>query len=127
MSSQRVLVVNSVKEVRASVANSLHEEYDVALAATGHEALGLLQDGPVPSAILVDFLLPDLEADEFISGMRSNPRLAGIPIIAMTGLFRRAGTENADAQLRRPFRASDLNEVLSRLRVGATTDPERLS
>jgi CheY-like chemotaxis protein len=111
----RVLVVNALEEVRIAVAGCLREAYDVEQAGSGREALGILREGPIPSAVLIDLLLPDIEGDEFLWDVRNNPRLADIPIIALTGLIRRPGSENADAQIGKPQLASELNAVLANL------------
>jgi CheY-like chemotaxis protein len=111
----RVLVVNALEEVRSVVAGCLREAYDVEQAGSGREALGILRDGPIPSAVLIDLLLPDIEGEEFLWDVRNNPRLAGIPIIALTGLIRRPGAENADAQIGKPRLATELHAVLADL------------
>jgi len=89
--------------------------HEVVTAADESEGLELLRSGPVPCAILLDFLMPDASGGRFIAELRRDPRLALVPVVAMTGAFDRSGTEMATARTRKPFRTSQLRELLERV------------
>jgi len=60
------------------------EGYQLRFASTGTEALRELYRSPV-DLILLDFKLPDLNGIEVTRRLKGEPRLAGIPVIMITG------------------------------------------
>lgn len=112
----RVLVVNHLPELRRIIASLLRrDQHEVVTASDAAEGLALLGSGPLPSAILVDFLAPEAGGALFVAQARRNPRWAQVPIVAMTGDRAGLGAEAAFARLRKPFRNAELREVLGRL------------
>jgi len=114
----RVLVVDDERAVRESLRRALElEGYDVELSADGREALGRLQAGPDPDAVILDVLMPEVDGLEVCEELRrSGSRL---PVLMLTA---RAEVENrvagldagADDYLTKPFA---LEELLARLRA----------
>jgi len=114
----RVLVVDDERAVRESLRRALElEGYDVELAADGREALGRLEAGPDPDAVILDVLMPQVDGLEVCEELRrSGSRL---PVLMLTA---RAEVENrvagldagADDYLTKPFA---LAELLARLRA----------
>jgi len=114
----RVLVVDDERAVRESLRRALElEGYDVELAADGREALGRLEAGPDPDAVILDVLMPEVDGLEVCEELRrSGSRL---PVLMLTA---RAEVENrvagldagADDYLTKPFA---LAELLARLRA----------
>ncbi|MDR1466524.1 MAG: diguanylate cyclase [Treponema sp.] len=60
-------------------------EYTLFTACTGTDALQQL-DERIPDLILLDILLPDMSGFELLEKLKSNPALAPIPVIIITGL-----------------------------------------
>jgi CheY-like chemotaxis protein len=58
--------------------------FDVHYAGSGGEALGVLASKRI-DLILMDFLMPDMDGLEAIKRLSSEPRLARIPVIMITG------------------------------------------
>jgi PAS domain S-box-containing protein len=120
----RVLVVDDNSDMRSYVARLLAEEYEVRTAGDGVQALEVLRDW-VPSLILSDIMMPNLDGFGLIRAVRSKPALASTPIILLSA---RAGEEatldgvraGANDYLVKPFSARELIA-----RVGAQIDRSR--
>ncbi|MGL5062892.1 MAG: response regulator [Microcoleus sp.] len=87
-------------------------------AANGYTALAVAFDRPV-DLIILDICLPDLDGVELINRLKANPKLANIPIIAITAL---AKTEDRDRillagcaeYLTKPFNIDELEIIIHR-------------
>jgi two-component system chemotaxis response regulator CheY len=93
--------------------------FHVSAARDGAEAWELLSRGPRPTAILADLYTPRMTGHDLVARVRRTPRLAGIPIIAMSGERERATRDrpSAEAFLEKPFSREQLEWALER--VGA--------
>jgi CheY-like chemotaxis protein len=78
-----VLVVDDAPEVARLVTKILGKTYDVLVAADGEEALARAA-AELPDLVLLDINLPKLDGWEVCRRLKSDPRLAGIPIVFMT-------------------------------------------
>jgi CheY-like chemotaxis protein len=67
--------------------------YLVTFAAHGQEALERLRQGPPPSLILLDLLMPVMDGWQFLQRQKQDPELAGIPVIIISA----ADTDHARA------------------------------
>lgn len=112
-----VLVVDDSRLLRTSLADELQRAgYEVALAATGDEALRVLEQRRVDS-VLLDLKLPGMSGFEVCQAIRARPELAGLPVLLLTGLhhaaeLRRGIEVGADDYLAKPV---DPSLVLGRL------------
>ena len=85
MSPVRVLVVEDDPSVRGLLQTLLTVEgYEVATASDGLGGLGEAASAP-PALVLLDLMMPDLGGVRVLEEMRADPRLAGIPVIVVTG------------------------------------------
>lgn len=105
---REIMIVEDDVGVRDGLAELLEGEgYLVLRAANGREAFDRLRgDDPVPALIIVDLLMPVMGGHEFCSVIKSDPDLAGIPLIVMSAdgrLGERAGDVEADAYLKKPL------------------------
>jgi CheY-like chemotaxis protein len=91
--------------------------FHVVAAADGAEGWELLARGPRPSAILVDLYTPRMTGHDLVARVRRTPRLATVPIIAMSGAPARRTRPCAEAFLEKPFSREQLEWALAR--VGA--------
>ena len=96
---------------------------DAGLAAdvvdSGADAVRYLQSHPAPSAILLDLVMPEPDGYAILRHVRSEPRLAEVPVVVLTALdtdgeIERAFASGADDYVQKPFRPG---ELLARLRV----------
>jgi CheY-like chemotaxis protein len=113
--TRTVLVAEDDDDVRGSIRMILEADGFATLgAANGAEALALLKESS-PDFVLLDMNMPVVTGWDFLRGKARDPRVAQIPVIAITG---RTGPrpEGVVALLTKPF---DLDEFL------ALVHPER--
>jgi CheY-like chemotaxis protein len=80
-----VLIVEDDAGVRDALVGVLREEgYEVAAVADGAAALRLLEAGPLPSLILLDLMMPNMDGVEFRARQLAHPRWAQIPVIVLS-------------------------------------------
>jgi two-component system phosphate regulon response regulator PhoB len=79
-----ILIVDDEDDLRRLLDLSLRKEgFSTATAATGAEALQLASRIE-PSLVVLDLMLPDMRGTEVCRLLRTNPLLAGVPIIMLT-------------------------------------------
>ncbi len=82
---KRLLVVEDNPAEQLSIRELLgHDDIDVSVAATGIEALEVLDKEPVDCVVL-DLRLPDLSGFEVLERIRDTPALSELPVIVFTG------------------------------------------
>jgi signal transduction histidine kinase/ActR/RegA family two-component response regulator/HAMP domain-containing protein len=86
----------------------------VKYAENGREGLDVLDRSPEVSIVLMDIMMPEMNGYEAIRSIRRTPRLAGLPVIALTakamsGDSRKALDSGADVYVAKPV---DLDELL---------------
>ena len=79
-----VLVVDDTPWALQLLAEGLGDEYVVAVAASGEEALNLAGADPQPDAILLDVVMPGMDGHETCRRLKSDVRTRDIPIIFIT-------------------------------------------
>jgi CheY-like chemotaxis protein len=115
---RRVLLVEDDPGMRDAIRALLERAgFHVALARDGAEAWELLGRGPRPSAVLADLYTPRMTGHDLVARIRRTPRLAGVPIIAMSGARADRSRPAAEAFLEKPFSREQLEWALAR--VGA--------
>ena len=128
----RVLVVDDEAYITDLVATALrYEGFDVAAAASGRDALGLVETFR-PDLIVLDIMLPDFDGFEVQRRLTDRGRPA--PALFLTARDStedkvRGLTVGGDDYVTKPF---SLEELIARIRAilrrarGARTEPERL-
>src|SRR3974377_108534 len=82
----QLLIADDDPNARRVLALSLERMgYQVAVAASGREALAALEQIPCDLLVL-DFAMPELNGKEVCLRARANPRFQDLPIIVLTGL-----------------------------------------
>lgn len=117
----RLLVVDDDDDVRDALVSVLGDEgFEVSEAADGLEALALLEEGPLPDVLLLDWMMPVMNGVELRRALLRNPRLAGLPVVFLSAdarLASRARELEASAVLSKPVRLDDLVAALERARA----------
>jgi DNA-binding response OmpR family regulator len=122
--SKRVLVVEDEASVLKLVATRLRlAGYEVIVAMDGQMALMKLLDDPVPDLVVLDLMLPKVNGYEVCTTIRQNPRFKQVPVVMFTALREeqdswKAMACGADAYLTKPYKAEDLEQLVTRL-IGA--------
>ena len=114
MSLGRILVVDDDEEIRGTLGAVLQAEGFVVLEArNGLHALQQLLRLPLPGVILLDMTMPVMSGFEFLDMQQEDPRIRGIPVIAVTVHAKVAEIRGVQRLVRKPF---DLRELLEALR-----------
>lgn len=108
----RVLVVDDNPEMRAYLAELLHGEHQVLVAADGIQAWDLLQREPV-DVVVSDVMMPELDGLGLTARIKASANLAHVPVILVTA---RGGAEasaaglegGADDYVAKPFSPQEL-------------------
>lgn len=114
-----VLLVEDHNDSRLMYAEFLRMQFDVVDAADGMAAMDLLVDA-VPDVMVTDLALPRLDGFELIRRSRSDPRLAGMGIIALSGYSSpdheaEARSAGADLVLQKPCLPDQLADAIAGL------------
>lgn len=113
----RIVVVEDSRTQAEYLCHILKREgCEVAMAAHGREALGLIRQ-KAPSIVLTDIVMPEMDGYELCRQIKADPKTAHIPVILVTQLFDPAdvlkGLESgADNFIVKPY---DTEQVYSRI------------
>jgi CheY-like chemotaxis protein len=81
----KVLAVDDDPSARELVVEALRPAgFDIAVAASGREALELARDDP-PELVICDLVMPDVDGYEVVDQLRSNPATQDATILILTG------------------------------------------
>jgi CheY-like chemotaxis protein len=84
-SRPRLLLVEDDEAIRESLGEALQANgFDVATAANGSEALGLLRSTPRPAAILLDLMMPVMDGWDFRQVQLADSQLRDVPVVVVT-------------------------------------------
>lgn len=132
---QKILVVDDEPEAVELVEFNLKQAgYEVVTAADGAEALKKTR-ALLPSLIVLDLMLPEMDGLEVCKMLRRDPATAAVPIVMLTAkaaeIDRVLGLElGADDYLTKPFSPRELvlrvKKLLTR-GTGKTEEPETLA
>jgi CheY-like chemotaxis protein len=111
-----ILVVEDDDSVREALLLVLHAGgYDAVGVHGGDAALTLLRVTPTPPrVILLDIMMAEGSGPAFRAAQRADPRLAGIPLVAVSAHPDAQRLVAPDAILAKPFDVSQLFAVVER-------------
>lgn len=115
-----ILLVEDVP-LNADIAIALLEQrgHSVVHAETGEDALALLDTEDDLDLVLLDMQLPDMEGDVIARFIRSEPRLANLPVVMLSANVRKAQEALADTRLdgvlSKPLNTEKLDHLLAEL------------
>ena len=115
----RVLIVEDDKDIANLIAHYLSKSGFMAdVTASGREALKTIADRP-PDLLILDLMLPEVDGLEICRAIRTNEKMAMMPIIMLTARSeesdRIVGLElGADDYMAKPFSP---NELVARVRA----------
>jgi two-component system cell cycle response regulator DivK len=117
--AKRILVVEDDADNRRIVVKVLTVEgYEVLEATDGRSALATARKEH-PDLIIMDLAMPGLDGWQAATQLKSDPKVADIPIIALTAFAMRGDEERAreagcDGYLSKPCRPQTIREVVRR-------------
>ena len=111
----RIMVIDDDKDIRDGLSDLLEDAgYDVTRTFSARRALQLMHEGVVPDVILLDLIMPDLDGWDFRAAQKNDPRLAGVPVIALSAAGKLV---DAAASLRKPFRFEEVLRAIEQVRA----------
>ncbi|HSE20374.1 MAG TPA: response regulator [Pyrinomonadaceae bacterium] len=124
--NRRILVADDDPAILRLVATILEkEDFTVVTARDGREAYKTLQADPEFTAAILDVVMPHITGPELVRFMKSEPKLANIPVMMMTAeqdpkLSSDSFSAGAVVFLPKPFTTAQLQIMLQML-TGKTT------
>ena len=118
----QILIVDDERDVHVLLTEVLRGEgYEVATAADGAEALEYLRAAPaLPSLILLDLMMPNVDGWQFIEERSRDRRLAEIPVVLISGQVAARETARAlgvASYIEKPIGVATVREMLARMRA----------
>ena len=103
-----MLIVEDDDDMRQFIASNFAEEYQVFTAENGIKGLEMLRLHPSITLIVSDWMMPEMDGDEFCRRVRRNPATSHIPFIMLTaktddGSKTEGMNCGADAFIEKPF------------------------
>jgi len=81
-----LLLVEDERDTRMMLVMGLRlQGYQVAHAPNGKVALEMLQSDPLPSLVLLDRSMPEMDGVELLERMGEDPRLDAVPVVLLSG------------------------------------------
>ena len=117
MSSQQILVADDEPALLRRLEFVLGRKgYDIYGVSTGKAAVEYLMSNR-PDLVILDVMMPGLDGYEVLSFIRSDERLAGIPVVMLTARaqlddIQKGLSLGADAYLAKPFDPEELLSVV---------------
>jgi CheY-like chemotaxis protein len=106
----RVLVVDDDDDVRAATQDAMERRgFEVVAVSSGAEALAYI-NCDVPSIILLDLHMDDMNGWEVLGAIRSDPRFENVEVVVVTGS--EASVAAPVKVLRKPFKIEALLALL---------------
>jgi signal transduction histidine kinase len=121
----RVLIVEDDRELRAVIAEELTDHgCHVICAEDGAHGLAIMHDDP-PDLVLCDLFMPVMDGWRFRVEQRRDPRIARIPIIAMSASGTSAAMAiDADLFIAKPFEIRALVDAIDQVLAGHARDDD---
>jgi CheY-like chemotaxis protein len=116
--ARSLLVVEDDEATRRLMVRALRTAYTVYEAANGEQAARMLDAHPGVDCVVSDIMMPKLTGTELADKMKSDPRLAKVPIVFVTakkgaGEGMEGIKYGAGHFLRKPFKLRDLLEKVA--------------
>ena len=80
-----MLIVDDDADVRELVRSTLESSHlKTAQAANGRAAIDWLDNNPLPSLILLDLMMPEMDGFTFLEQIRKDDELVNVPVVVLT-------------------------------------------
>lgn len=117
-SRPRVLIVDDEENLRVSLGQILSLDYDVAVCASGREALALIEGGRRFEAILCDLMMPGMSGMDFYESLASVAPEQRARVVFLTGGAFTARARDflssvTNHRLEKPFEVQELRDVVA--------------
>jgi CheY-like chemotaxis protein len=124
-----VLIVDDDVDLLEAVSLILERRgYRVLTATNGEQALEQLRDGPRPSLILIDLMMPGMDGWSLRQKLLDNPAQADIPTVVLSGdhaVLRNSPPPRCTKTLQKPVDLATLLDVVKQSCALTENDLER--
>ena len=116
----RIVVADDDPDILNIVAMSLESKgHEVHRAVNGREAVTLTKETS-PHVVVMDLMMPEMDGYEATEALKADALTASVPIVALTAKAMRGDEERGrragvDAYVTKPFRISQVIEVVEKL------------
>ena len=115
-----VLVVDDDQATRDLVIRTLSKEFRMCGAASGEEALALIESSGVPDAAIIDVMMPGMDGFELARRIKARADCARAPVMFLTARDASADVvagikAGARHYVTKPFKLDDLLEKVRRM------------
>ena len=113
----KVLVVDDEKDIRELLIDDLLDSgYQVIEAENGAEALELVYSER-PDVVLLDLMMPVMNGVQVLKALKSNPDMAGLPVVLLTAVSAQEGEQKskalgADHYVTKPWEPDTIQQVI---------------
>lgn len=81
----KILVVEDDEHIGFLLESVLAREgFEVVRVSDGLQAVAAIREGPAPSLVLLDLMLPHVSGEEIVAAIRADPAWRGVPILVLT-------------------------------------------
>jgi CheY-like chemotaxis protein len=111
-----VVVVDNEPEIREFIHELLASRgINVVTAGDGREAFAYLAEHDLPSLILLDFNMPNMDGFQFRAMQLKDERLRSVPVVFMTAINQipHQSSEMNTRCLKKPFETEDLFDAIA--------------
>ena len=117
---QKLLIVEDNKFMKALLNNLFIEKFDVFCASNGFEALEWMYEGNMPTIIISDLKMPDMDGIEFLLNIRGSAFYSKVPLVMLSGVEKsneriRCLQLGANDFLLKPFNPEELELRIDKL------------
>ncbi len=120
---RRVLVAEDEPDLRLLLQQHLAQQgYEVLLAEDGVRAMQLIYESQ-PDLIILDYAMPRMTGYQVLAELHQDPRLAGVPVIILTGAagplpVEFASVHGARWYMKKPFELAELDQQIQAVLQG---------
>lgn len=118
--SKKIITIDDEMPIRSLIRHTLRQEgYEVLEAKDGSEGLDKIRH-ELPDLVVLDFVMPVMNGAETLKAIRSDPQIAHIPVLLLTGVKDAAKLEpllqdSRNDFLAKPFLVDMLKERVRKL------------
>lgn len=117
---KKMLIIDDKIDFRSLVTSFFSRKYDVVAAENGVDALGILQNGYMPDAIVSDLMMPELDGCGFVEQLKASGAFSHIPVIILSSIDTSKKRiellkKGADDFINKPFNPEELAVKVAKL------------
>jgi CheY-like chemotaxis protein len=122
--SKKIITIDDEMPIRSLIRHTLRQEgYEVLEAKDGSEGLEKIRR-ELPDLVVLDFVMPVMNGAETLQAIRSDPQIAHIPVLLLTGVKDAAKLEPLLQDTRNDFLAKPFLVDMLKERVRKLLQPQ---